>query len=110
MKGICAIAAISVCFIATGAAAEEVGDKREGRTYAQAHCGECHGIESADEISPDFNAPNFIAIANTPGMTARALAVWLQTSHPNMPNFMIPDEQKDNVIAYIMSLRSPSAR
>jgi hypothetical protein len=42
-------------------------------------------------------------------MTARALAVWLQTSHPSMPNIMIPAEQKDDVIAYIMSLRSPSA-
>jgi mono/diheme cytochrome c family protein len=109
MKGIRAIAAVGACFIVTGAAAQEAGDKAAGRTYAQAHCGECHGVESADEVSPDFNAPNFIAVANTPGMTARALAVWLQTSHPNMPNFMIPAEQKDNVIAYIMSLRKAPA-
>lgn len=108
MKEICAIAAISICFIATGATAQEAGDKREGRTYAQAHCGECHAVGSLDEVSPNLDAPNFIAVANTPGMTARALAVWLQTSHPSMPNFMIPAEQKDNVIAYIMSLRRPT--
>jgi mono/diheme cytochrome c family protein len=103
-----AIVSFGACLIVTGAGAQEAGDKAAGRTYAQAHCGECHGVESADEVSPDFNAPNFVAVANTPGMTARALAVWLQTSHPNMPNFMIPDQQKDDVIAYIMSLRSPS--
>ena len=108
MRSLRAIVAIGACLFVTGAVAEEAGDKREGRTYAQAHCGECHGVESADEISPNLDAPNFVAIANTPGMTARALAVWLQTSHPNMPNFMIPAEQKDDVIAYLMSLRRPS--
>jgi hypothetical protein len=40
-------------------------------------------------------------------MTARALAVWLQTSHPTMPDFIIPPGDMDNVIAYIMSLRTP---
>jgi mono/diheme cytochrome c family protein len=109
MKAPLVFTAMTACLFVTEAAAEEVGDKRAGRIYAQAHCGECHGVESADEISPQLDAPNFVSVANTPGMTARALAVWLQTSHPNMPNFMIPDEQKDNVIAYIMSLRSPSA-
>jgi hypothetical protein len=31
--------------------------------------------------------------------------VWLQTSHPNMPNLIVPPEDRDDVIAYILSLR-----
>ena len=44
-------------------------------------------------------------IANTKGMTATALRVFLTTSHPKMPNLILAPEQMDNVIAYILSLR-----
>jgi hypothetical protein len=50
-------------------------------------------------------APTFRAIANTPGMTALALTVFLRTPHRNMPNLIISDSDRDNVIAYILSLR-----
>jgi hypothetical protein len=39
-------------------------------------------------------------------MTPRALVVWMSTSHPNMPDLIIPPDDMDNVIAYIMSLRT----
>jgi hypothetical protein len=29
----------------------------------------------------------------------------MQTSHPTMPNLIVPAEARDNVIAYIMSLK-----
>ena len=44
-------------------------------------------------------------MATTPGMTHRALAVWLQSSHENMPNLMVPQDDRDDVIAYILSLK-----
>jgi hypothetical protein len=50
-------------------------------------------------------APTFRAIANTPGMTALALNVFLRTPHRSMPNLVISDGDRDNVIAYILSLR-----
>ena len=44
-------------------------------------------------------------------MTATALAVWLQTSHPTMPNIMLAPNDMDNVFAYILSLSHvPSVR
>ena len=46
-----------------------------------------------------------LTIANTKGMTGRALTVWLQTSHPNMPNLIVAAEDRDDLIAYILSLR-----
>ena len=38
-------------------------------------------------------------------MTATALRVWLQTSHPTMPNIMLAPNDMDNVVAYILSLK-----
>ena len=88
------------------AQAEQLGDIGKGQNYARAHCAECHAVEQAsDDMSPDFAAPRFVDVANTPGMTARALAVWMQTSHPTMPNFIIPEPERDDVIAYILSLK-----
>jgi hypothetical protein len=47
-------------------------------------------------------------------MTAMALTVWFRSSHPNipkrMPNLIIEDEDMDNVIAYILSLRDRRAQ
>jgi mono/diheme cytochrome c family protein len=100
------VGACVLCLASAPSGAEEPGDAAQGRTYAQAHCAECHGVErSRDDFSPNVDAPDFSEVANTPGMTARALAVWLQTPHPTMPNLMVPPEARDNVIAYIMGLK-----
>jgi hypothetical protein len=53
------------------------------------------------------DVPSFQEIADTQGMSPRALRVWLQTSHPKMPDLIIPADDMDNVIAYIMSLKTP---
>lgn len=92
---------------ALGAAqAQEIGNAAEGLAYARAHCAECHGVEtSVDDFSPNADAPDFSVVANTPGMTERALVVWLQTSHPTMPDLIIPPEVRDNLVAYIMTLK-----
>ena len=109
VRALCAAAGAAVVLTPAFAGTADVGNVREGLIYARAHCGECHAVESSDEISPDIHAPNFVSVANTPGMTERALVVWLQTSHPTMPNIILPPDQRDNVVAYIMSLkRSPS--
>ena len=90
----------------TQVCADQLGNAADGLAYARAHCAECHGVETGrDDFSPNVDAPDFSVVANTPGMTERAIAVWLQTSHPTMPNLMIPDEARDNLVAYIMSLK-----
>jgi mono/diheme cytochrome c family protein len=88
------------------AQAQEVGDAQKGSAYAKQVCAECHAVQAGEEVSPNPDAPSFETVAGTPGMTARALAVWLQTAHPTMPNLMIPPDVQDNLIAYIMSLRA----
>ena len=69
--------------------AADAGAPQRGLTYAKKACAECHAVEGARAVSPDIKAPNFNAIADSPGMTARALVVWLQSPHHStMPNLI----------------------
>jgi hypothetical protein len=96
----------SAVFFCTNAYAVELGSKDAGHDYAQRICFACHDIEKGDIGL--FNAvPSFQKIADTQGMSPLALRVWLQTSHPNMPDLIITPDDMDNVIAYIMSLKTP---
>lgn len=84
---------------AINAQAQEVGNAATGGAYARSHCSECHAVTGSVELSPNADAPSFASVAATPGMTGHALAVWLQTSHPTMPNFVIAPADQDNIIA-----------
>lgn len=99
------IIAIAALMAPAAAHADTFGDAAAGERYAKAHCAECHTVDASGEISPDFAAPRFVDVANTPGMTERAIGVWLQTSHPTMPDLMIPEAIRDDLIAYILSLK-----
>ena len=102
------LAAMPLSLLTSAAFAQENGNPGSGRAYAVAHCAECHAVTEATALSPNPDAPNFASVALQPGMTGHALAVWLQTSHPTMPNFVIPPADQDNIIAYILSLRPPA--
>ena len=75
-----------------------------GQAYAIQNCASCHAIEAYEEASPNPDAPAFAEAARLPGMNRRALDVWLHTSHPSMPNFIIPPEQIEELSAYISTL------
>lgn len=90
------------------AQAQEVGNIEAGHAYAKKVCAECHAVERGEKDSPYLDLPSFQTVADSPGITERALAVWLQNPHPNMPNFILPQADMDNVIVYIMSLKSAS--
>ena len=101
---------LTVAFIlsasALNASAQEFGDVKKGQAFAQMVCAECHSVTARPALSPNSNAPAFSTDANTAGMTAMALRTWLQTSHPTMPNIMVRTDDRDNVIAYILSLNN----
>lgn len=98
----------SGCAPNAGPTASASSDQRaqavaRGRAYAQQACASCHATEPGQQ-SADPKAPTFEAIAKTPGMTIKALKVWLRTSHPTMPNLVIDSDKVDDLSAYIMSL------
>jgi mono/diheme cytochrome c family protein len=93
-----------VLLFAAPVAAQEAGEPQAGAAYAKQYCANCHAI--ADEhTSPEHTAPRFKDVANTSGMTATALTIWLQTSHPTMPNIILEPNDMSNVVAYILSLK-----
>ena len=106
MRILTTIAALAMIVAPRIACAVELGDPQQGLTYAKQVCAECHAVDAGDALSPNPDAPSFEDVANTPGMTARALVVWLQSPHPTMPNIMIPTGDTDNIVAYITSLRA----
>lgn len=84
-------------------AADDVGDPQAGFEYAKAYCSGCHGISA--EQSPLPKATRFREVADRPGVTGTALRVWMETSHPTMPNIVVEKQDMLNVIAYILSLK-----
>ncbi len=102
---VCKVAATALVLMPGIAEAVELGDPKLGLAYARENCAGCHRVEVGGAVSPSTIIPSFESIANKLGMTARALNVWMQTPHPTMPNLIIPTEERDNIISYIMSLR-----
>jgi mono/diheme cytochrome c family protein len=82
------------------------GDVQQGHALAQQQCAACHAIGRGSAASPNAKAPAFRTIAAVPGMTALALGVALRTPHREMPNIILEDRQRDDVVAYILSLRA----
>ncbi len=79
-------------------------DIQAGAAYAKEVCAACHAVLPNEQISPLPEAPTFQSVAKTPGMTEMALTVWLQSSHPTMPNIVLEPDDMRNVVAYIRSL------
>jgi mono/diheme cytochrome c family protein len=103
-----AVVALSVAQLAThvsAVSAQETGDARKGAVLAQSICAQCHAVGNGESRSPNAKAPTFASVAATRGMSEMALRVWLQSPHPTMPNIMLDADEKDDVIAYIISLK-----
>jgi mono/diheme cytochrome c family protein len=82
----------------------EIGDPQAGFDYARANCAGCHAL--SQEPAPNPKAPRFRDVANTPGMTATAVRVWLQNAnHPTMPNIVVEGQDLRNLTAYVLSLK-----
>ena len=100
------LSAISIMSVAaTSVYAQEAGDPAKGLAYANRVCTQCHAVRQNDQMSPNPKAPSFQEIADTPGMTGISLAATLHSVHENMPNFTLAADERDNIIAYILSLK-----
>jgi mono/diheme cytochrome c family protein len=96
----------SSTFIAAAfpAIAADADDMRHGRELAQQICADCHAVRPAEVQSPNRNAPSFEDIAGVSGISPIALKVALRSSHREMPNLILNDNELDRIIAYILSL------
>jgi mono/diheme cytochrome c family protein len=100
------LATVAVAAVASHAAmAQEPGDAGKGLAYASQVCAQCHAVRPGDTFSPNPKAPAFGDIANTSGVTGISLAASLHSVHENMPAFVLSANERDNIIAYILSLK-----
>jgi mono/diheme cytochrome c family protein len=100
----------SIAFMASLAGgqvqAQQTDQARRGLFVAKQVCAQCHSVEKRSRRSPDAAAPRFEDIANSPGMSARAISVALQTTpHRTMPNVRLNRDQLGDLVAYILSLK-----
>ncbi|RPG39202.1 MAG: cytochrome C [Hyphomicrobiaceae bacterium TMED74] len=98
--------AFAVALLLAGEAfSANLGNRDRGLAFAQQNCASCHAVMPKQHLSPLKAATPFQTISEVGGMTAIALRVLFQTPHKTMPNLILADEDKDDVIAYILSLR-----
>jgi len=89
---------------AASAQAPVAGDPQAGRAYALKNCVNCHMVSPSQ--SPSVRtAPSFQAIADMQSTTEMSLHAFLTTTHPRMPNYIVPPNNGQDVVAYILSLR-----
>jgi mono/diheme cytochrome c family protein len=79
-------------------------DPPVGRSLAVRWCMACHVVEPNQSMATD-NAPSFRAIATRPDTTARSLDRYLSRGHTLTPDFSLTSQERDALVAYILSLR-----
>lgn len=85
--------------------AVEVGDPAAGHAIARETCAECHAVEPGAVARLYADVPSFQEVASLPEMSGLALTAFLQTSHESMPDFILSPAERDDLVAYILSLR-----
>ena len=99
------VAVLALSVAASHVHAQEVGNPQAGVALAQQVCSECHAVQREQVRVLNSSAPTFTELATTPGMTSVAVMVALTTPHAGMPMFILTTKQREDVVAYILSLK-----
>jgi cytochrome c len=92
-------------FLAASAGVGNAGaDAARGMALAGQWCAQCHGVRP-DQASSVQAATSFSEIAAKAATTEMSLRVFLRTSHPTMPNFILEPDDLDDLVGYILSLK-----
>jgi mono/diheme cytochrome c family protein len=92
---------LAPALLAFPAAAQDPG---VGGKLAVRWCMACHVVEPNPPTATD-SAPSFAKIAAQPGTTADSLDRYLSTGHTLMPDFSLSSQERNALVAYILSLR-----
>jgi mono/diheme cytochrome c family protein len=95
------MAVLALALLASPAAAQDLS---VGRSMATRWCMACHVVEPGQSRATD-NAPSFRAIAVRPDTTAASLDRYISKGHTLMPDFLLNQQERDALVAYILSLR-----
>ena len=86
----------------------------EGRKIAEQWCSECHRVEPDQPsgarpghvLPSPMPGPSFMDIAARPGVDSPWLHRFTDELHLPMPIYRLPPDQREAVIAYILSLKA----
>ena len=92
---------LALALLAFPAAAQ---DPSVGGRLAVRWCMACHVVEPNQSTATD-NAPSFRVIAARPSTTASSLNLYLSIGHTLMPDFLLSSQERNALVAYILSLR-----
>ncbi|MDP1752852.1 MAG: cytochrome C [Reyranella sp.] len=81
-------------------------DLDRGRELAVRWCGNCHVVDRTAPAGRADGLPTLPAIAAKPQTTAASLRGVMSAPHGRMPDLSIGAKDQDDLIAYILSLRS----
>jgi mono/diheme cytochrome c family protein len=83
------------------------GNVQRGFQLALKVCEECHIVADGRRRPnpPAQGAPSFFELAKQPRVTAFYLRAFFRTPHRNMPDLILPRTEREDVIAYILSLK-----
>ena len=100
------LATLATLLAASPAKAQDpLGDAMRGEVLARTVCIDCHAVDRGFRGTDITGAPAFQDVADMSSATALSLRVFLLSPHLTMPNFVLDDQQIDDLIAYIHSLR-----
>ncbi len=103
-RTICAVL-VAMGLIVLDGASNAKADAARGQALAKQWCSQCHGIRPT-EVSANAKAPTFPSIAAEPSITETSLKVFLRTPHSSMPNIMLKPDDTDDIVEYLLSLKS----
>jgi cytochrome c2 len=100
--------ALGLVAMAAGAvsAQELPGDPVRGHGLAQHWCIACHEVDRDVREPSGVDAPAFQSVADDPAVTELALRAFFKTPHRNMPDVRPTEDEKADLIAYILSLKA----
>ena len=94
--------ACAAVWLATMAPAQ-AGDPESGKRVVEKWCSQCHA-QTGSETNPD-RGPTYEEIAAREGWNERYLRAFLDRDHFPMTTYRLLDHEKDDVAAFIASLR-----
>jgi cytochrome c len=106
MRSIGFLAFPSLVWACTVTAQELPGDPAAGARLAREVCATCHLVSDDQFNDPDIGAPTFFEVVADPAITALSLRAFLQTPHETMPDLILSQDETDDIISYILTLRT----
>jgi len=93
-------ALFSAALLASFPLTAPAADARKGETLARRWCAACHVVAS-DQQRGTVQAPPFSTIAKKADFNETALAYFLLTPHPRMPDMSLTRSEAADLAAYI---------